>query len=266
MNIMQASILGLVQGLTEFLPVSSSGHLMLLEKLFGISMGNSQMFDVLLHGGTLIAVIVVYWRRIWNMICHPIRSELLMLIAATVPIVAVTVLFRDFFEGAFPGAYLGFAFLMTTLILWLADLVGGLAIKRTRVDWPTTAVMGIMQAVAILPGISRSGAVISGGVACGLSRKRAADFAFLMSLPAILGAMVWEGIKIFMDGGLDPAFIEMGWTTALIGVGVAMVSGFFAIKFMLGIVRRVRLTWFGLYTGLLGVLILMDQYLFHFVF
>lgn len=262
MDIMQAVWMGLVQGLTEFLPVSSSGHILLLGKLFDI---NTSLVTetVLLHVGTLVAVIAVYWRRIWNMICHPIKSELPLLVVATIPAVIAALLFGDFFDATYEGAYLGFSFLITTLILWLADLVGGLAEKKTRVTWPSAIVMGVMQAVAILPGVSRSGATISGGVGTGLSRKRAADFAFLMSIPAILGSMVLEGYKL-LSGQVVEQIID--WTPILVGMGVALVSGFIAIKLMLAIVRRVRLTWFGLYTGILGVLILLDQYLFHYKF
>lgn len=262
MNTMQAFWMGLVQGLTEFLPVSSSGHLVLLGKLFGIE-STLVTEAVLLHVGTLIAVIAVYWRRIWNMICHPIKSELPMLAAATVPAVIAALLFGDFFDATFGGAYLGFSFLLTTLILWLADLVGGLAPKRSHVTWPSAIVMGVMQAVAIMPGVSRSGSTIAGGVGTGLSRKRAADFAFLMSIPAILGSMALEGWKL-LNGTVVEQIVD--WTPILVGMGVALVSSFLAIKLMLAIIRRVRLTWFGLYTGVLGVLILLDQYLFHYIF
>ena len=261
MDMMQAFWLGLVQGLTEFLPVSSSGHLLLLQKFFGIA-NDSLTFEVLLHAGTLVAVIAVFWRRILNMICHPLKSELLMLVVATIPAV-IAALLIDFGE-AFSGEFLGFSFLITTLILWLSDLVGGLAPKQTRVSWVNASVMGVMQAVAILPGVSRSGSTIAGGVATGLSRKRAADFAFLMSIPAILGSIVLEG-KNLLSGAVVES-LGGSWTPILIGVLTAAVSGFVAIKLMLSLVRRVRLTWFGLYTGVLGVLILLDQYLFHFFF
>jgi len=264
MDIMQSIWLGIVQGLTEFLPVSSSGHLVLLQKIFGITTTGPQFeaFSVLLHGGTLIAVILVYWRRIWNMICHPIQSELPLLVVATIPAVIAALLFD--FDEAFRGEYLGFSFLITTLILWLADLVGGLAPKRKLAGWGNAITMGVFQAVAIMPGISRSGATISAGVATGLSRKRAADFAFLMSIPAILGSIVLS----FINGNfrLIPQLFADSVAPALAGAGAALVSGLLAVLLMLAILRRVRLTWFGLYTGVLGVLILLDQYLFHYIF
>lgn len=268
MSIIQAFWLGLVQGLAEFLPISSTGHLDLVQRLFGFSTENYLLLDVLLHVGTLAAVVVVYWKRLINMILHPIKSELWLLVVATLPVVIATLLFRDFVEdGKFASEYLGFAFLITTLILWLADLVGGVSFETKQVKWYNAVFMGILQAVAILPGISRSGSTISGGVATGLSRKRSADFAFLMSVPAILGAVVWQFIS---DGSaiVSGAAVEAmgGWIPVLVGVVTSAVFGFLAIKFMLAIVRRVRLTWFGVYTGILGIAILLDQYVFHYFF
>ena len=259
MNIMQAFWLGLVQGLGEFLPISSTGHLDLLQKIFGFSVGNYMTLDILLHLGTLAAVVFVYWKRLLNMLLHPVKSELWLLVVATIPAVLVALLF----DIEFSPEALGFEFLITTLILWLADLVGGVSFETKEVKWYNALVMGVMQALAILPGVSRSGATISGGVATGLSRKRSADFAFLMSVPAILGAIVLELFKnneAIFSGAL---VAEMGgWQPLLVGILTSAVFGFLAIKFMLSIVRRVRLTWFGVYTALLGIAILLDQYVF----
>ncbi len=267
MSIMQAFWLGLVQGLTEFLPISSSGHLDLIQKLFGLSTENFMTLDVLLHVGTLAAVIAVYWRRLWKMILdlvkNPLKSEVWLLVIATIPAVIAALVF-DVDDKTFSTQFLGFAFLITTLILWLADLFSGVALENKQVKWWIALAMCIMQAVAILPGISRSGATISGGISTGLSRKRSADFAFLMSIPAILGAIVLElkdnGAAVF-DGTLIG---QMGGALPLLaGVITSAVFGFLSIKFMLSIVRRVRLTWFGVYTGVLGIAILLDQYIFH---
>lgn len=262
MSILQAFWLGLVQGLAEFLPVSSSGHLNLVQKMFGFSADNFLTLDVLLHVGTLAAVVTVYWKRLWNMILHPLKSELWLLVVATIPAVVAALIF-DFNDGFF-NEFLGYAFLITTLILWLADLVSGVSFETKQVKWYNAVVMGVMQAIAILPGISRSGATISGGVSTGLSRKRSADFAFLMSVPAILGAIVLELFKN-SDQIFDGSLIEQmgGALPLLTGVITSAAFGFLAIKFMLSIVRRVRLTWFGVYTGVLGIAILLDQYVFH---
>ena len=252
--------LGLVQGLTEFLPISSTGHLLLVKKLFGI-VNDSMTFDVLLHVGTLFAVFACFWKRIIHMILHPIKSELWLLVVATIPAIAPALLFD--FEETFTGEYLGYSFLITTLIFWLSDLVAGVSFETKKVKWYNAVVMGIMQAVATIPGISRSGSTIAGGIATGLSRKRAADFAFLMSIPAILGAIVLDAKNIFSTNALD---IAGGPMPLLVGMITAGVFGFFSIKLMLRLVRRIRLPWFGLYTGLLGVLVLLDQYIFHLYF
>jgi undecaprenyl-diphosphatase len=268
MSIVQAFWLGLVQGLGEFLPISSTGHLDLLQKIFGFtSLDNYMTLDILLHVGTLAAVVVVYWKRLWNMIVdlfkNPLKSEIWLLIVATIPAVVVALVF----DINFTTESLGFEFLITTLIIWLADLVSGVSFETKEVKWYNALAMGVMQAVAILPGVSRSGATISGGIATGLSRKRSADFAFLMSVPAVLGAIVldlWKHSDKVMDGTM---VAQMGgWMPLLVGVITSAVFGFLAIKFMLSIVRRVRLTWFGVYTGILGILILLDQYIFHYFF
>lgn len=262
MSIMQAFWLGLVQGLGEFLPISSTGHLDLLQKIFGFSVGNYMTLDILLHVGTLFAVVAVYWKRLWELIlgvAHPIKSGLWLLVVATIPGFIVAMLF----DLDFSPESLGYEFLITTLILWLADLVGGVSFQTKEVKWYNALLMGVMQALAILPGVSRSGATISGGVATGLSRKRAADFAFIMSVPAILGAIVLELAKNGSEILSGAKVAEMGgWLPLLVGIFTSAVFGFLAIKFMLSIVRRVRLTWFGVYTALLGIAILLDQYVF----
>jgi len=264
MSIVQAFWLGLVQGLGEFLPISSTGHLDLLQKIFGFtSLNNYMTLDILLHTGTLAAVVVVYWKRLLNMIRHPLKSDLWLLVVATIPAVIAAVAF----DTNFTAESLGFEFLITTLIIWLADLVGGVSFETKEVKWYNALAMGVMQAVAILPGVSRSGATISGGVATGLSRKRSTDFAFLMSVPAVLGAIVldlWKNKSDVFNGALVSQM--GGWMPLLVGVITSAVFGFLAIKFMLSIVRRVRLTWFGVYTGILGILILLDQYVFHYFF
>ena len=252
--------LGLVQGLTEFLPISSTGHLVLLRKFFDIA-NDSMTLDVLLHVGTLFAVFACFWKRIIEMILHPIKGEAWLLVIATIPAIAPALLLD--LEEAFTGEYLGFSFLITTLIFWLADLVSGVSFETKKVRWYNALVMGIMQAIATIPGISRSGSTIAGGIATGLSRKRSADFAFLMAIPAILGAIALDAKNIFSANAFD---VAGGPMPLLVGMVTAGVFGFFSIKFMLKLIRRVRLPWFGLYTGVLGVLILLDQYIFHYYF
>lgn len=263
MTTIQAIVLGLVQGLTEFLPVSSSGHLYLAEKLFGISAEGEGMLllGVLLHLGTLLAVCIVYFKRLIEMLRHPIRGELKWLILATIPAV-IAALAIDFDE-AFEGKFIIWSFYLTSLVLVLTGIMHKFHHKRRdlhrHIHWYDALVMGLMQAVAILPGLSRSGSTICGGVTTGLSRRRAADFAFLMSVPAILGSAVLEG-KDLLEVGVSSA-VPAG--TIVIAVLAAAISGFIAIKGMLLLIRKVSPNWFAVYTFLIGTFCLLDRYVIH---
>ncbi len=264
LSIFQAVIMGLTQGLAEFLPISSSGHLLLVQKLLGIP-STGLLLEVLLHVGTLVAVFVVYFKLFWNMLRHPIRSLLPELIVATIPAVIATLLLGDFFDAAFEGKFLGFSFLITSVVLVLSDVISKRVVTHDRLTWKDTIIMGLMQAFAILPGVSRSGSTIAGGVSSGLKRKKAADFSFMMSAPAILGSLVMS-LKDLLTGesAVDPASIN--WASTLIAMAVAAVSGFLAIKFMLKIIRRCPMRYFAIYTGILGIYVLLDQYFLHLLF
>lgn len=254
MTIWIALLLGLVQGLCEFLPVSSSGHLVLLHNLFGIEEG-ALFFAVMLHMGTLLSVFVVYYQQIWAMLRRPFQKKVGMLLLALIPTVVFTLLLKDFFEDSYTGRYLGMGFLITAGILFLA--------ARMRTGKKTAETMGamdaicigFMQSVAILPGVSRSGATIAGGLFCGLDRKEAADFSFLLSIPSILGSVVFE-VPDLISGGIG----EVNWGFVLAGVAAAAVSGYFAIRLMLRIVTGKKLAPFAVYVSVLGLLVLLDQF------
>lgn len=240
---------------------------MVLQKAFGISADVDKllMLDVLLHMGTLLAVFVVYWRRILNMITHPVKSDLKWLVVATVPavIAALTINYGDAFEGKF----IVWSFYLTSIVLVLGNFIGNQRRLQRKghkdVRFIDALVMGIMQAVAILPGLSRSGSTITGGLASGLTRKRAADFAFLMSIPAILGSVVLQGKDLLFaqtSAGAQPE-AAISAAAILVGVAAAALFGFLAIKFMLWVIRRISLNWFALYTFLLGTFLLIDKYI-----
>ena len=259
MSILQAAVLGLVQGLAEFLPISSSGHLLLARMLMGISdeaaaTGPYMMLDVLLHAGTLLAVLVVFWKDWWGILKNPFRSKtLLLLIIASVPAFIVAVFFNDFVEQFFTGWFLGVSFLITALFLLLAEWVSGRQRKPAREPSCTHAVvMGVMQAIALLPGVSRSGSTLTGGLFSGLERKSAAKFAFMMSAPAIVGSLLFEGIEMGY-------IAELALVPTIVGVAVAAVSGYLAIRFMLKLINRISLNWFALYVALLGLAVLLIQ-------
>ena len=252
-------LLGLVQGLCEFLPVSSSGHLVLLQNVFGISEG-ALFFDTMLHVGTLGAVCAVYWRQIWEMLRHPFQRKVGLLLASTLVTTAIALLFRDFFESAYEGALLGVGFLITTVVLFLTEKIGQGSGRIRNLPYKSAALVGLMQGIAILPGISRSGSTIAGALYTGLDRKEASEYSFLLSIPAILGSVVLQIPDVLQEHA------EIPWIPVLLGMVIAGVSGFFAIRFMLRVILKHKLKVFAYYTLALGILVLLDQFVFHLFF
>lgn len=262
MSVFQAALLGLVQGLAEFLPVSSSGHLILARMLMGISdaeaaTGSYIVLDVLLHAGTLLAVLIVFWKDWWGILKNPFRSRLLLLlIVASIPALVVVLLFNDLVEQFFTGWFLGVSFLLTAVFLLVAEWMSGKNIRRAAKPGMKHAIaMGVMQAVALLPGVSRSGSTMTGGLCTRLDRKAAAKFAFMMSAPAILGSLLFEGKDAIEMGYLA----ELSLVSTVVGMAVAAVSGYLAIRFMLRLIQKISLNWFALYVAVVGVTVLVLQ-------
>ncbi|NLO86260.1 MAG: undecaprenyl-diphosphate phosphatase [Clostridiales bacterium] len=261
MSILMGALLGLIQGLAEFLPISSSGHLNLLQALFGINMEHQLLFNILLHVGTLVAVAIVFWKDWIDMLLHPIKNKtLLLLFIASLPALFVKILFDeqvDYLETH--NVILGICFLVTGVMLmltqWLSQRNAKRQVEKTQVGYGEAIAMGCLQAVGILPGISRSGSTIFGGVSAKLNRETAAKFSFMMSAPAIVGGLLSEGMAVMKEGitiGNDlPAII--------VGMIVAGVSGYFAIRFFLKLISKVTLNWFALYVSVLGVLVIILQ-------
>lgn len=272
MSILNAIILGIVQGLTEFLPVSSSGHLVLLQKIFGIT-EPALFFDTMLHTGTLLAVFIVLWKDIWGILKKIIQPVTLYLILATIPAVIAALVFDDTIEHIFEsGNYLGLCFLLTSALLVSSEILSRHAAvnnsqkKAGDMNWLDALIIGVMQAVAIAPGISRSGATISGALFRKLNRDFAARFSFLLSIPAILGAVVLQ-TKTLVTAETAAAGAENISAAAIIaGTISAAIVGFFAVKLMLKIIKERSLFGFAVYTGVLGILILIDQFAVHLVF
>jgi undecaprenyl-diphosphatase len=281
MSVFQAMILGLIQGITEFLPVSSSGHLVLFQKIFGIT-EPALLFDTLVHCGTLMAVVVVLRWDILNILTRPFQPLTLYLVIATIPAVVIALLFKDSIEAAFSsGAFLGFAFLLTAALLCVSELLfrrpgkprglpgllegAGLPRNQDQMNWKDALVIGALQAVAIMPGVSRSGATLSGALSRRLDRDFAARFSFLLSIPAILGALVLQ-IKDLAGQAPQAAAAGIGPLPFAAGALSAALVGFFSIRIMLKIVREKSLLGFALYTALLGALVLVDRFAVHLVF
>ena len=264
MNVIQAAILGLIQGITEFLPVSSSGHLTLFQKLFGLE-EVSMSFDIILHVATLIAVFICYWEDIWRLIKKPFQKTTYLLICATLPTVVIALVFGDIMDEVLgSGNYLGINFIITGLVLIYADTRKNGTKKIKDMTYLDAGVVGIMQGIAICPAISRSGMTISGALARNLNRNSAARFSFLLSIPAILGAMTLT-IKDIVSGA-DQGLSQIGFLPTAIGFIFAAVSGFLAIKFMIRIINKGKLKYFSIYVFILGFLLTIDEFITHIIY
>ena len=259
----QAIILGIVQGLGEFLPISSSGHLVLFQNIFNIE-GGELVFDALLHLGTLVAVFIVLWKDIWSILKKPIRRVTLNIIIATIPAVIAALFFEDFINDAFGGDYLGWGFLLTAVILILTTKIkqGTEDNDLDKITTKQTLAMGVMQAVAILPGVSRSGSTICGGLFTKGNRDAVTRFSFLMSIPAILGSLVFL-LKDIVEIGATEAFST---GNVILGMIAAAAAGVLSLKVMINMVKKGKLWIFGIYVAVLGALVLADQYFLHIVF
>ena len=265
MSILKSALLGLVQGLCEFLPVSSSGHLLLCRLLLGIQTDSPamKMLDILLHVGTLIPVIIVFWKDWIAMIAHPVRNKtLLLLFIASVPTLVIYFLAKKLFPSVNGfavfdnGWFLGVSFLLTAFFLLLCDRIAPRNNKTgKKVGFLQALVMGVFQGIGMIPGVSRSGSTILGGVSTGLNKPVAAKFSFMMSAPAIVASLLMEG-KDALDQGYASQ-IEL--VPCAVGVLAAAIVGYLAIRFMLKIIARVPLSWFALYLALLGVAYLLFQ-------
>ncbi|MDR3295738.1 MAG: undecaprenyl-diphosphate phosphatase [Clostridiales Family XIII bacterium] len=267
MTVLESFILGLAQGLTEFLPVSSSGHLALLEHFFGIEEGNVVSFAVLLHVGTLFSIFAVYYREIWNLILELLavirdvvrgrgpqinlnetRRLGFLIIAATLPTVLIGLLFQDLVSKLYGTLFaIGAGLVITGTVLFVSERVAPGVRGVKDMKFRHAVFVGILQSVALCPGISRSGSTIVGGLFAGLTREFAVRFAFLISIPSVLGAVVLEAPDAFR-GGMDAAML----LPVIVGVAVSALSGFFAIKTMIRIVSGKKLYYFSFYTWALG--------------
>lgn len=259
MDILQGIILGIVQGLTEFLPVSSSGHLILFKKLFGIDQEQFGLtFDIALHFATLIAVFVVFWPDIVAILKKPVQKLTGLLIIATIPAVFVGLFLDDYIEEiSQSGGFLGFAFLFTAALMFFSQKIPSKSKNLDMMKYSDAAVIGLMQGVAVMPGISRSGSTTSAGLIMGVEKAASMRFAFLMSIPVILGSAVL-GVK---DVVTNPEPIN--WAPVLAGMLAAGVSGYFAVRFMLNFFKKRSLNIFSVYVAILGILILIDQLFFN---
>lgn len=261
LSILKSLILGILQGATEFLPVSSSGHLVIAQDLLGVSLEGAQMlaFDVCLHFGTLLAVAAVFWRDIIGIavgIFRPMETSVevggrrlfLLLVVGTIPAVIAVFLFGDIFETLISNSTAAAAMLLVTgTFLFLTRFAkdSGTSLSTWR-----AVLIGVAQAFAITPGISRSGATISAALFSGIGREKAARFSFLLALPAILGAFILH------IGELSALSFDL-LLSVLAGTAAAAITGFFCIKWLLRIIVRGGFASFGYYCWAVGMSVIV---------
>ncbi len=253
-------LLGLLQGITEFLPISSSGHLALAEQLLRVEKPGI-VFDILVHFGTLLSVIYVFRQRIWRLARAPFRGGddlrlLGLLIIGSLPTGILGLSLDSIAETAFRQSWaVGLGLLVTaTVLLFVERCVHSARAKALEhIDWKDALWIGLAQGIAVMPGISRSGSTIAMGLLCSMQREAAAEFSFLLFIPAVLGATALKLHQAFAEPALHAAL----WEEYLAGTLVAFLSGIIAIRFLMKLLQQRTLTPFALYClGLGGLAIL----------
>ena len=244
MSIFCALFLGIVQGLTEFLPVSSSGHLILFQHLFGLG-GDMLLFDIILHVATLLAVVIVFRKTILDLIKKPFCKFNWCLVISTVITCTLVLVFKDAIDKTFTYAILPFSFLATAIILFLTTFIHA---PKNPVGFKSAMIVGLSQGIAVVPGLSRSGTTISALLLSGTEKTAAATYSFLMSIPIIVASLLLEILTIRGEGGV----LNLDLIPTAVAFVAAFLSGILAIKFMLGIIKRVKLHWFSLYLVILA--------------
>ena len=259
MSVLEAIILGIVQGFTEFLPVSSSGHLIMMKAFFGIE-ESALLFSIVVHVGTLIPVLVVYRKEVIALIRNPFQRFTYLIALGTLPAVVVALLLGDNIELIFANpTFLPIAFLITALLLIYADSRPEGRKRKKDISYKDALLIGCIQAIAILPGISRSGSTITMGLQRGLSRDTAARYSFMLSVPAILGGLVLEIAGILRD---DSPEIAIGALPLFAGFLSAMLTGFLAISLLLELIKRRNLRVFSYYLIALSAFLIVINIIF----
>ena len=257
MDTLLAIILGIVQGLTEFLPVSSSGHLQLANEILGtdLSPDSNLTFSLTLHAATVLSTIVILWAEIWKLLkgifSRTFTAEqayVLKIVISMIPVGIVGLFFKDYIEAAFSSiAVVGVMLLITAALLSFAYYAKPR--QKEELSYRDAIIIGLAQAVAVLPGLSRSGSTIATGLLLGNKKESVAQFSFLMVLPPILGNALLDCLKGDFGGGVETLPLVAGFVAAF-------VTGCIACKWMIDIVKRGKLIWFAIYCAVAGVVAL----------
>lgn len=256
----EAIILGIVQGLTEFLPVSSSGHLEIGQALLGTASEENLTFAIVVHTATVLSTLVILWAEVAKLFCGTFstlkwnaeKDYVAKILVSMIPVFIVGMFFKDQVEAFFGHGLLlvGICLIITALLLWLSEfLTKRMHSSGHEVTYRDAIIIGCAQAVAVLPGLSRSGTTIAAGLLCGVKKESVAQFSFLMVLIPILGEAFLDLLKLL--GGEMTTTI--GWLPLLLGFIAAFLTGCFACRFMLNIVRRQKLIYFAVYCLCVGI-------------
>ena len=291
MSLLESIILGIVQGIAEFLPISSSGHLSLFKKLFGLS-EVGLTYDILLHAGTLVAVFVVYWSDIWKLIKEGFgiigdffrnisifftrnlggrkdanyikivrtsyRKFVMLVIVSAIPTGLIGLIFKKVFNLDNPSIIIpGIGLLITGLILYVVDDLPSEKKKAKQMSYKNAVIIGISQGFATLPGVSRSGTTMTVGVLNGLEREYAVEYSFIMSIPAILGACVLDLKDLFAP---DNAISNTQLTYYIIGAIVAAIVGYISINVLLKLYKNKKMKYFSYYCFTVGIIAIIANF------
>lgn len=250
MSFIQSAILGLVQGLTEFIPVSSTGHLILARQIMGLPLAGSLAFDAILQLATGFAVLIYFWKDIWNIIKNKNIKLISILITASIPAIILGLLLSDYMDTAFRGTHVvAITLILGAILFYFAEKY---AKQNKEINIKKGLIIGMFQCLALVPGMSRSGSTISGGLITGLDREAAARFSFLLSLPIIFGSGLKKVFDLYQTGAL--AEVESSLFVASL---FAFISGLLAIHFLIKFLKNHSLNYFGVYRIILAVVILI---------
>lgn len=270
MNTIQTLLMGLLQGLTEYLPVSSSGHLTIASTLFGIDGEENMLFTIMVHVATVLSTIVILGGEIWNIIkgmfgplnngaqglnrLNPDQRYVLNILVSMIPIGIVGVFFKEQVEAIFGSGMtiVGICLLVTALLLTFSYYARPR--ERENISLGHAFIIGLAQAIAVLPGLSRSGSTIATGLMLGEKKSNMAQFSFLMVIPPILGEALLDVLKMVKGESLGA---EIGWLPLTVGFLAAFISGCVACKWMIGIVKKGKLIYFAYYCAIAGVISLI---------
>ena len=252
-------LIGLVQGLAEFLPISSSGHLVVVYNIFGIT-SNTLLLSIIMHIATLSAVVMVYSKDIITLIKNPLCKTNKLIITATIPTVIIVLIFEFVFEEIFGGGFVTIGFIITAIVLIVSERLNradntNSYILNMNISYKSAIIIGVSQGIASIPGISRSGSTIATALMCNVNKSDATKFSFLLSIPIIIASFLYELLKI------KNATFEFSTIELFVGFITAFVAGIFAIKYMINYIKNKKLYVFSIYLFVLSAILILIRVL-----